>query len=74
MQTGMVESWVSDPTLLGPLYPFVGTEMLWVFICIAVWLSWTVWQMRFEAAHYAEVAERLKKGKALKKAVESISS
>lgn len=72
MQTGMVESWVSDPNLLGPLYPFVGTEMLWVLICVAVWLGWTVWQMRFEAAHYAETAARLKKGKALKKAVESM--
>lgn len=68
MSTG-IESW-ADVSSIGALYPFVGSEMLWVIICIIVWLSFTVWQLRHEKAHYAQVLAELKKDNRLKEAVE----
>lgn len=68
MQTGNIADWASDPNTWGPLYPFVGTEMVWVIICIIVWLVWTVWQMRFESKTYEQEIAHLKKGNNLEKA------
>lgn len=44
----------ANPKDLGPLYPFVGAE--WVFLVLAVlaWVGWHLWQGRFETRDNAE--------------------
>ena len=68
MATGQIESWGGAMTDIGPLYPFVGTEMgLWI-IGSALWIVWHVWQGRFESGTYAE-GETKYKGETLAKAI-----
>ena len=59
MHTGLVESWGGNPMELGPLYPFVGAEMFLFIICFALWVVYTIWQMKFETARYDQEAQAL---------------
>ncbi|MEM7125179.1 MAG: hypothetical protein AAF702_02555 [Chloroflexota bacterium] len=70
MQTGNIADWTSDPNTWGALYPFVGSEVLWVILALVIWLVWTFWQMRFENKVYEEEVAHLKKGKNLEKALD----
>ena len=53
MSTG-VESWNTDLSVLGPLYPFVGTEVLLVAAGAVAWILWQVIQIRAENASLAQ--------------------
>lgn len=59
MQTGLVTSWSGNPLEQGPLYPFVGSEMILFLICIALWVAFTVWQLKFETGCYSKEAQAL---------------
>ena len=59
MHTGLVESWGGNPMELGPLYPFVGSEMILFIICFAMWVTYTIWQMKFETVRYNKEAQAL---------------
>lgn len=48
MTTTEVTSWAVDLSTLGPIYPFVGTEMLWWILGLAFWIGFHVWQIRSE--------------------------
>ncbi len=39
MSTG-IESWNVDWLTLGPLYPFPGSELVWVGLATAGWILW----------------------------------
>ena len=68
MATGQIESWGGAITDIGPLYPFVGTEMaLWI-VGMALWLIWHIWQGRFESSTYAEDEVKFK-GDTLSRAI-----
>ncbi len=51
MATGMVDNWV-NVDVFGPIYPFVGTEVLLSLIGIALWIAWHVWQVKAESAEF----------------------
>lgn len=69
MATTMVDSWAVDLTTIGPLYPWVGTEVgLWV-IGMALWIGWHVWQLRFESRTYQEELARLNAPEKLERAM-----
>jgi len=68
MATGSVESWSQNVADLGPVYPFVGSEWLWLIIGVAFWIGWHVWQLRFENDTYRREAAHYK-GEALLKAI-----
>ena len=70
MNTGLIESWTSDPSLIGPMYPFVGTEVLFFIICVVLWLAWTVWQIRSENGVYERDRMALRQANNLQKAVQ----
>jgi hypothetical protein len=36
----MVDSWAVDLANVGPIYPFVGTEWIWVILGVAFWIGW----------------------------------
>ncbi|HET9544790.1 MAG TPA: hypothetical protein VFO88_04375 [Gaiellaceae bacterium] len=38
----------SNPTEIGPLYPFVGAEWFFVLLAVVLWLLWHVLQIRLE--------------------------
>ena len=54
MSTGMVDSWGGTITDIGPLYPFVGAEVLFWIIGMAFWVIWHVWQYRTEKREYED--------------------
>ena len=65
MNTGLIESWASDPRLMGPIYPFVGSEVFLTIVLVVFWLTLTVWQTRNETAHYRHQLDLLKQGTGL---------
>jgi hypothetical protein len=38
----------TNPSEIGPLYPFVGAEWLFVLVAVILWLLWHVAQIRLE--------------------------
>jgi hypothetical protein len=66
MNTG-VQSF-TDPSSLGPLYPFVGTEVLLVILGLVFWIGWHVIQTRGESKEYKE-ASRLYREVGLERAM-----
>ena len=47
----------ADPQNIGPLYPFVGTEVALAVIGILLWIGWHVMQVRTENREYARATE-----------------
>ena len=60
MATTEVTSWAVDLSTLGPIYPFVGSEMLWVLLGLAFWVGFHVWQMRAENRTFVEDMRKLR--------------
>jgi hypothetical protein len=71
MSTGNFANWDGDLTQLGPIYPFVGSEMLLVIILIVVWIGWHILQVRAENRQLEDEARQLRQGNNLQKAVET---
>ncbi len=58
MATGPVETWAQNLAEVGPIYPFVGSEVvLWV-VGMAFWVFWHIWQARLESASYRDERQR----------------
>jgi hypothetical protein len=53
MSTG-IETWNQSMLDIGAMYPFPGTEMIWVIIGLATWIGWHVIQFKSENKIYAE--------------------
>lgn len=47
----------TNPEGIGPLYPFVGSEVALAIIGILLWLGWHVRQMLIENREYARAVE-----------------
>lgn len=60
MATTEVTSWAVDLSTLGPIYPFVGTEMLWFIAGLAFWIGFHIWQMRAENRAYRDDLSKLR--------------
>ncbi|MBM4226222.1 MAG: hypothetical protein FJ164_00510 [Gammaproteobacteria bacterium] len=65
-----VQSWSGTITDIGPLYPFVGSELFMVVVAGVLWLAWHLFQLKVEANEYEEEAARLRDGDTLKRATE----
>ena len=61
MSTG-VETWNQDLLGIGPMYPFPGTEMLWVLLGVAIWIIWHICQAKTESNEIKDERERAKRG------------
>lgn len=68
MSTGL-ESWNTNLLEVGPLYPFVGTEMLWALIGIAAWIIWHLLQIRGENKAYDDEEKAFSDGEKLRDAM-----
>lgn len=71
MSTGNFANWDGDLTLIGPLYPFVGSEMFLVIIAVIFWVVWHILQIRAENKQLEDEARLLRQGNNLQKAVEA---
>lgn len=71
MSTANFTNWDGDLTLLGPIYPFVGSEMLMVILAIVFWIGWHILQIRAENRQLDDEAAKLRQGNNLQKAVET---
>jgi hypothetical protein len=56
-----IESFAGTITDIGPMYPFVGTEMLMVIVVAAFWIAWHIKQLNMESQEFKEDIERLNK-------------
>ena len=52
MATTGIESWAVDLKDIGAIYPFQGTEGLFVLAGVILWLGWHLLQMRTENEEY----------------------
>ena len=59
MSTG-IETW-KNLAEIGPIYPFVGTEWVWVLVGVVFWLVWHVLQISAEKRHHEEAKQAFKK-------------
>jgi hypothetical protein len=59
MRTGEIASWGGTITDIGPMYPFVGWEMVLTLVLLVFWVGWHVLQLRTESREYREDEERL---------------
>jgi threonine/homoserine/homoserine lactone efflux protein len=69
MQTGNVSDWNATMTDVGPLYPFVGTELLWVGLAFVLWIVWHIWQARMESSNYTDDLAKLKQNGNMERAL-----
>lgn len=65
-----IESFAGNMTDIGPMYPFVGSELLLVVVAGAFWIVWHVLQLRAEQREFEEDAARLRKEDGMRKAIE----
>lgn len=54
-----ITTWSANPTDIGPMYPFVGSEWIFLVICVAGWLVWHIWQIKLENATYEDESGKL---------------
>ena len=62
MSTGNFENWAGNIADIGPIYPFVGAEWLFVLIGVVYWIVWHVRQLGNENQSLADQEQRLKAG------------
>ncbi len=70
MSTGMIESWAGNIADIGPMYPFVGAEVLLTVIGLVCWVAFHVLQTRAETRTYEEEMRRFGDDKGLREAFE----
>ncbi len=58
MSTGAFEDWTGTIADIGPMYPFVGSEVLWFVLGVAFWIGWHVVQARRESKKWKDDLER----------------
>lgn len=63
-----ITNWTGNMLEVGPIYPFVGTEVVLWIVGVALWILWHVWQLRFESEALSDSDNRLK-GEELRKAI-----
>ncbi|MGI9450497.1 MAG: hypothetical protein ACR2QH_07675 [Geminicoccaceae bacterium] len=61
MSTTEVTTWAVDLATVGPIYPFVGTEMLWFVLGLIFWIGFHIWQLSSETKTYDEDMAKLAK-------------
>jgi len=60
--TGNFSNWDGNLLDIGPIYPFVGGEVLMVLLLLVLWIVWHVLQIRMENAKMETEARALRQG------------
>ncbi len=72
MSTTPVESWAVDLNTIGPIYPFVGIEVILVIATVIFWIGWHIIQISMENKAYEDDLRQLQDPKALERAQRSM--
>ena len=70
MATTGIESWAVDLKDIGAIYPFQGTEGLFVLAAVVLWLGWHFVQIRAENNEYDGIISRHGDDASVNKALE----
>lgn len=60
MSTTIVETWATDLSQLGPIYPFAGSEFVLWIIGLAFWIGFHILQGRIESRQMDEESTDLR--------------
>lgn len=60
MTTGDFENWAGNIADIGPIYPFVGSEVLLVILAFVFWFGWHVLQTRQENQEHKDSVKHSK--------------
>lgn len=71
MTTGNIASWGGNISEIGPLYPFVGSEVLLFLVGMALWIIWHVLQVRTERSSYEDEIQRFGDKETLRKILDA---
>lgn len=74
MSTGSFENWAGNIMDIGPIYPFVGSEMFWFILGLVFWIWWHIVQTKRENRTYAEEVKRFGDPETLRKIVSAESA
>jgi len=69
MSTGNFENWAGTITDIGPIYPFVGSEVFMFILGLVFWIWWHVVQTKRESKTYEEEVKRFGDADALTKII-----
>jgi len=61
MTTANFENWAGNISEIGPIYPFVGSEVLLLIVGVVTWIGWHIWQSIIETRTYEEEKQRGKR-------------
>jgi hypothetical protein len=64
-------NWDGTITDIGPIYPWVGSEVAMVIVAFVFWIGWHVVQIRAESRRFADEARALRQGGDLQKLLQS---
>ncbi|MBM3584130.1 MAG: hypothetical protein FJX36_06760 [Alphaproteobacteria bacterium] len=53
----------ANPTTIGPMYPFVGSEGFLTIVLVAAWLIWQIWQIGSESREMAEQSRKARENR-----------
>ena len=73
MSTASFENWAGNILDIGPMYPFVGTEVLLWIVGLALWIIWHIMQTKMENQTYQDELKRYGSREELKKIVDAES-
>lgn len=65
MATGMITSFSGNIMDIGPMYPFVGSEVFMTILLLVFWIGWHILQIRQENAEIKSDMERFGNKQAL---------
>ncbi len=54
MSTGSFENWAGNISDIGPIYPFVGSEVFLWILGLVLWIAWHVIETKRENRTYEE--------------------
>ncbi len=54
MSTTGIDSWAVDLAEVGPIYPMQGSEFILLVICVAAWIGWHIWCIRWEKQYHRD--------------------
>ena len=71
MATTSIESWAVDLKDVGAIYPFQGSEVLMVFVGVALWIAWHFWCVRWERSQHEEKIRKFGNQESMSKALDA---
>ena len=64
-------NWDGNIADIGPIYPWVGSEVAMVIVAFVFWIGWHVVQLRRESRRFADQARALRQSGDLQKLMQS---